>query len=191
VFDEIVLVMDCCRTTSLVSEITPPQLPNTKGSPDRKKVRYFYAYAVSDGEAARERPSDGTVRGIFTTALLEALRKAPGDPTGKVRGEDVADYVHNSIGEVQAPDFDVKKRSDVVLLQSRLPGLFDTPLQLAPCEGGEKVVLSDGVGKTIDTIEPESAEFEVKLRAGLYKVRLDGTNREELFEVPVEEPIIF
>lgn len=190
VFDEIVLVMDCCRTTSLVSEITAPTLPNTKGSPVRGKVRYFYAYAVSDGEAAREQPTNGTVRGIFTTALLEAMRNAQGDPTGKVRGQDIADYVHSTIGEIQAPDFDVKKRSDVVLLQSRAAGLFDTPLRLTSYDGGEKVIVSDGFGQPIDTIEPEGAEFQVKLRPGLYKVRVDGTDRKDLFEVPVEEPIV-
>ncbi len=47
VFEEIVLVMDCCRTTSLVSEITAPPLPKTGGSPNSKKVKTFYEPKVS------------------------------------------------------------------------------------------------------------------------------------------------
>lgn len=190
VFDEIVLVMDCCRTTSLVSQITSPPLPKTTGSTRRANVRYFHAYAVSDGEAARERPSNGETRGIFTMALIEALDKATGDASGRLRGTDVSDYVHTLIGDIQTPDFEVKRNLDVVLLENRQPGLIKVGLRLDPFDGGETVVIQDGALEEAAHVVASSAEFEVQLKAGLYKAILDGTDRAIRFEVPSEELVV-
>jgi uncharacterized caspase-like protein len=190
VFNEIVLVMDCCRTTSLVSEITSPPLPRTGGSPNSKKVRTFYAYAVADGQPAREQKTNGKVRGIFTAAFLEALKNAEGDAQGRVRGEHISAYVHNQIGALQAPDFDVKAKRDVVLLENRAAGLFEVALKLAPFAGGEVIELQDGNKKPIDTISPASETVILKLKTGLYKVLVAGTGRSQLFEVPVEDEIV-
>lgn len=190
VFDEIVLVMDCCRTTSLVSDITAPPLPKTGGSPTREEVKTFYAYAVVDGQPAREQETNGSVRGIFTGALLEALNKAEGDAQGRLRGRDVSAYVHNKIGSLQTPDFDVKEKRDVVLLENRTAGLFDVELKLDPYAGEEVIELQDGAKSPLESLTPTSATVKIKLKTGLYKAEIAGTGRSRLFEVPVEETIV-
>ncbi len=95
-FDEIVLVMDCCRDVDLSDSIREP----TMKIPDRQAlaghVRVLEAYAAGRGQQAREQiePATGRVRGMFTKALLDALREARGDEQGRVTGTVLKGHVH-------------------------------------------------------------------------------------------------
>ena len=97
VFDEIVLIMDCCRTVNSYHEVKEPQYPTTKGRTGADKVRYFSAFAVGRGRVARERRfEDGRDSGIFTKALLHALQTARSQQ-GRVTGQLLKNQIHNSI----------------------------------------------------------------------------------------------
>ena len=82
-FEEIILIMDCCRDE--YGSIPPQPLPwPDEPSPDAPHVRYFHAYATQPYRQARERlmPVDGTVRGLFTHALITAFEMAKPDAAG-------------------------------------------------------------------------------------------------------------
>jgi hypothetical protein len=123
-------------------------------------------------------------------ALLEALDNAEGDVAGQLRGMDISDYVHNLIGDLQTPDFDVKKKLDVVLLENRQPALIEVSLRIESFTSGDEVEIRDGAKQHVTSITPSSASFLVPLKAGLYKMILQGTSRSQLFEVPSATEIV-
>jgi hypothetical protein len=104
VFDEVVLVMDCCRERyEKVGTYVPPWVDLTR--PDVvDKGRRFYAYATKWSKKAREKvypPAGGKVRGMFSVALLEGLNGAAYDSamqrTDPASNKLVADVTANSL----------------------------------------------------------------------------------------------
>jgi len=190
VFDEIVLIMDCCRTTNPFFTMSVPPVGPT-GSGRRNKVKTFYAFATCDGAAAREaeRP-DGTWAGIFTDALIEAFDSAVADENGRVNGSAVANYVHQKIGEKQTPEFDVKHRKEILFAQRDTVSTKQVPIRLEPFAGGETVVIQDHAKKEQKRLTPDTASFEVPLEAGIYKAIVENTARHQLFEVPTDEIVL-
>ncbi len=186
VFDEIVLVMDCCRTTSPTIKITPPPLPETNGSPRRTDVRTFHAYAVPDGQPAREKQVNGKWRGIFTSALLDGLERAVPNESGEIRGKQVADYVHQAVRDTQPPEIEVNDRRDVVFSVNRSPELVAAAIRLEPFQPGLTAVILRDRDQEVARDTPNDAVFEVMLPAGFYKAVVEGTDRQILFEVPSE-----
>jgi hypothetical protein len=123
-FEEIVLIMDCCREE--YGAIPPQPLPWPDDvSPDAGSVRYFYAFATQPFLYAREKMllPDGRVRGIFTYALLTAFESAAPDAAGRVTGAAVKDYVLNFMKSVietqyQEPEIPIDSAKDIVLWHS-------------------------------------------------------------------------
>jgi hypothetical protein len=80
-FEEIVLLMDCCRERyEKVATYVPPWIDLTL--PDvMDRSQRFYGMAAEWSQRARERVmADGQSRGVFTMALLAGLRGAAFDP---------------------------------------------------------------------------------------------------------------
>lgn len=77
-FDEIVILLDCCRTTVTGAVGSPPELTLT---PDRHcDTEYFVAYATPLGQSALERPTatGSSWEGVFTRRVLRILRGRSG-----------------------------------------------------------------------------------------------------------------
>lgn len=75
-FDEVLLIMDCCRSGVRSVHVNGPPWQVRHGEP----ARHFYAFAVADGAAAREIEVEGKPVGLFTHALLEILDDASQRP---------------------------------------------------------------------------------------------------------------
>lgn len=96
-FSEVVLFMDCCRDEYKRAR---PQLPPYDDISATIPGERYYGFATKWSRKAREGPwgNGGEPRGIFTLALLDALRSgAPRDAAGQVSGADLESYVINSI----------------------------------------------------------------------------------------------
>lgn len=104
-FDEIVLIMDCCRDRELSLTPTPLTFGNEDGVPGRKEsaVRILFSYGAEYGRKSRERSLDdqGEVQGIFTKALLEGLqggaREAGSD---RITCRSLTAYLHARVPEL-------------------------------------------------------------------------------------------
>lgn len=106
-FEEVLLFMDCCRDAQLTLSIRPP--PWTWSDTQRGSLaRSCYAYATRYGLKAREKPflgdqlvDPGTPgaewRGVFTVALLEALKGHKVNAAGEVTTETVREHVENRL----------------------------------------------------------------------------------------------
>ena len=85
VFDEIVLIMDCCRERyeKGFASYVPPWVANSTSTAAIEKGRRFYAHATKWSKKAREKPyppDGGKVRGMFSVALMDGLKGAAYDP---------------------------------------------------------------------------------------------------------------
>ena len=189
VFDEIVLIMDCCRTVTPMQSIRQPPLPNIHQHGGAANVRTFYAYGSSWGAAARERRVDGTVSGIFTTAFLEAVRIARPNNRGRVTGQIVKDYVHNIIARVgghtqlSPPDIRVDTNRDITFVSRQEVLKFKVRVTFDPPLIDELLIVLNGRGKESVLSDGRNEHVDLYLEPDLYKASIQGTGRKKLFEV--------
>lgn len=190
VFDEIVLIMDCCRTVNSHHTIREPQYPTSKGRTAADQVRYFSAFAVGRGRVARERRfEDGRDSGIFTRAVLNALRTAR-PRRGKITGQMLKDQIHNSIdkfageAQIEPPEIRLDSYRDIDFLRRRTAESVPVHVVLEAYSGEEILVLFDGSFKEIKREKAVSETMTLDLEPGLYKIAVKDTGRQEIFEVP-------
>ncbi|WP_446008567.1 caspase family protein [Candidatus Electrothrix sp.] len=199
VFDEIVLLMDCCRTINVYHEVKEPQYPTSKGRIGADKVRFFYAFAVGRGRIARERRfEDGRDSGIFTRAILHALETAsPKD--GKITGQQLKNQIHNSIGkfagdiQIEPPVIRLDSSQDITFLHRKSARTVPVQVRLEPYNGDETLLLSDGNFQQIREDQAKGAKGAMRtleLEPGLYKIAVKNTDRQQIFEVPNHAEII-
>lgn len=175
-FEEIVLVMDCCREE--YGQIPPQPLPWPEEiSPEAGRVRYFHAYATQPYLFARETPlpPDYQIRGIFTFALLTAFEQTSPDANGCITGSAVKGYVLNLmkqlIGEqYQEPEIPIDSARDIVLWQTdtiaKQPVVFHLP---AAC--GREVRIVDGsLELAFAGAVPADGVLRLELGAGKYRI---------------------
>ncbi len=196
VFDEIVLIMDCCRTKSLLHSYTCPQLPSINPNPSKTHaVRKFYAFAAPWGHAAKEKAMphmNNDVYGIFTVALMEALEKARPNRQGNLKGEDVKQYIHNVIdgiaGEtaISPPEIYLGTGQDIIWLKRRSSAKRHIPevtIRLESHTGTEVCVIANGRLEELHRIPFEENKLLCPLEPGLYKISIAGTDRHQLVEL--------
>lgn len=207
-FDEVVLFMDCCREQYPAPMLNMPYAAQTDPTAEGR-VKWFHAFGTVQGQAARERPmEDGTVRGIFTTALLTGLRGAAANGAGQVTAGGLSAYLYNHMKTFLRPeDVDdprVPKEPAVIF-----PPRFSDSLVLATIPRGVlnrllgrevrarsrvRVHLpADALGKpakilgdkfaVVQTASPQASPWEVELEVGTYMAQSEGLNDSPVFEV--------
>lgn len=76
-FNEVVLIMDCCRDAEITKVPSPPPLPVPVNISARIEVKLFQLYAAPLGGKAQERPIPSLkneVHGLLTYAFLDAVQ---------------------------------------------------------------------------------------------------------------------
>lgn len=185
-FDEIVLLMDCCREPKLKAPANDPPWEERIG---QKASDYFYGFATCWSRAAREQPiQGGPVQGVFTHALLEGLSggispNANGQVTASMVEGFVRSYLsRGAIGaEVQVPDFDYDTPDRFVVLTGRAPRTI--PVRVTRADGGDPadVSVTDGGGAAVAS-RVVGSQVILDLPSGLYKAAIQG-GRQIVFEV--------
>lgn len=190
VFREIVLVMDCCRTMDSVHHPFTEALPVVPGRPDLiSKVRTFYAYATQWGHSTSERTmDDGVVRGVFTTAFLQALERARPNERGEITGDVVKGYVHQNIrtvaGEpVDDPAFRGQRPEEIVFLKRAVAPAATVHIHLDPFDGPVRLRLLRDPEEPGTPLQADGRDVETQLLPGFYKVVVEGTDRWAMFQV--------
>jgi uncharacterized caspase-like protein len=196
VFDEIVLIMDCCRTTNPMHCVNPPPLPVLQGSARASRVKRFYAFATGWGQETREKDFGGGLwSGIFTDALLKALRNAKPDSQGLVTGMVIKNYVHNVIDSiagdiaVNPPEIQVDSNRDIIFKESANTAIHSVEIVLETHTGQETLVIYDSTGNELLQETAVNRSVKVDLEPGFYKVVVANTDRKKLFEVPADEEV--
>ncbi|MGE0786631.1 MAG: caspase domain-containing protein [Sandaracinaceae bacterium] len=172
-FDEILLFMDCCRDLApMPLSVLLPGFDATVGAVP-PKVATLTAYAAQWGSKARERDftANGTTRkrGIFTAALIEALRGwAIDEDTGHVTKDSLERYLLSRIayyrpdGSEQKPD--VTGPRDLVIVPTPSAPRETELILVLPSPGPAQVVVQTAVAGSERTFDVPPGETEVRTK---------------------------
>lgn len=168
VFEEVVLVMDCCRDFD--GELPPPVFPfkrklDTGGA---SKVKRFYAYATGFSKAAREREFGGKVSGVFSHVLLAGLNGGAIDGDGRITGPSLERYLRKKLKDALPPGVDqlpdIRCDPDLVFGDGFAPATASVTVQASVPHHRLSVLYGDGFGPV--------EKLPQDLGGGLYRVDL-------------------
>lgn len=197
-FDEIVLFMDCCREIYSVPALNMPFKDEV--APDAvERVKRFYVFSTKWSRLSRELPlADGTIHGVFTTALLEGLRGKACAPHsgGQITTESLAEYLRTSMKAFLPPallaDPQVPKEPDIPSFSNKFlvvtvpPAVYPVAIHLPPGSAGKEVqILSSQFSEVGHTIAVPPT-WECTLERGFYMAQIlaDGLQKPFAVEGP-------
>ncbi len=204
-FDEILLFMDCCRENYPQAPLNVPSYIDVTAPDAVDRGRRFFAFGTKWSRLARERPmDDGTVRGVFTVALLEGLKGAAAEPDGRVTASSLAGYLQTNmktfLTETDRADPGIPKAPDVQMLpaigddfvivtvappqpaphgmQAAADGSAQSRLTVTTGDVGSEIILVDG---RLHVIAHAGGELQGDFAPGIYliKIRAGEATREE------------
>ena len=193
-FDEVVLLMDCCRDNLPQAPVHEPPFTVTT-SPALS--RYFYGFATTFSRRSREEPDEsGRVTGIFTRMVLAGLRGEAAQATGRVTGRSLVEYAYNvraALGGTaqarQDPEFQLSQEAEIVWVEASAP-TFTVRVSFTAAKAGTGVRLLDGV---LAPIPPTSTTGDVMewhgLAPGLYLVKPDVGQPQQLTLIGPERTV--
>jgi hypothetical protein len=193
IFDEVVLIMDCCREPNEIVPVRNTPFRRFTGPSAPRPNKAFCAFATGGGQESREITCDvngkSVVRGVFTKALLEGLRGAQG--SGPVTAPSLERWVLErvpklypaSASQPQQPEFDFDRTYGANFI-------FCTPDEptanlriLVTGEGATTldVQVKGGPAKAVvPAVARNGAVWEYLLAPGLYEASIVGTDRRKI-----------
>lgn len=103
VFEETILIMDCCRDQR---EKVRPSFPDiyTKDIIEKEESIRWLAFACQcDKKSKEKKMPDGQIHGVFSYVLMEGLKggleDAASDPTGSITSDLLGYYLENRMGD--------------------------------------------------------------------------------------------
>ncbi|MCG3208378.1 MAG: hypothetical protein FOGNACKC_01982 [Anaerolineae bacterium] len=205
-FQEIVLLMDCCRDDYPRAPIYVPAWPEVR-RPAGADVRYFYGFATKWSRKAREKEiaPGGPVQGLFTRSLLAALTQATPDENGFITGAVIEKYVYNYLptlvdtADYQEPRFDYETMRDIVFVDTAAVDKAAAPawgapppnvrVTVSPALVGQPIEILDHHFATVATHTATAEAWSITLADGMYMVRIPGSDKERIIEVIGQEVV--
>lgn len=203
-FDEVLLFMDCCRdnrwTTPACRLLWDPKFGNSA------KCKFFHAFGTRWDRTSRERAFNGTIRGIFTTALMEGLNGAASDPiSNQITAASLAAFLTYGMDEFLGPELarlaaedgqgieinhQPQKGDQFVIAESVPPKLHLVNVRFALLPNGPvritltAVQAGTVVEKDYYNETPCANAIQLRLPRGVYAVRVAGQAETRSFQVP-------
>jgi hypothetical protein len=187
-FDEIVLLMDCCRN---YLSVVPSWPWSIETAPDfQQRVKRFYAFATRWGlEARGERDKNGKVHGIFTQVLLDGLCSYGNTPnTDVVTTDSLSVYIRSKIPVLQPSDFKLDS-FELAKVSQRVYG-FPVSVIVPPQAVGkdiEVITYTNGVPNTVCSDVAPAERWLIRLEKGFYLAKVPELHLEKLFSVVSSE----
>ncbi|MFZ6029419.1 MAG: caspase family protein [Chloroflexota bacterium] len=178
-FDEIVILLDCCRDIEDSFSAIPAIFTKDK-RPDAPIVKHMIALGSRYGEKSWEvkiEPTDWRPRCLFTTVLLEGLHRAV-DGHGRITADSLATYLNERLPTFasqnrrrQRPEILGEFQKEIVFGRGELPAVR-IPL---PDGWHGPLSLCDNQGEAARfEAAPGDTAAEVSIRPGLYSLREAG-----------------
>ena len=194
-FEEVVLIMDCCRDDYRRAQLSLPPWPII--SVPGVNVRRFYAFATQWSRKARERKDNNTgeTRGIFTKAFIAALENAPADGKGHVTGNAVASYVYNDLPKsfpnesYPEPEFNYDHNHDIVFLKRKVPSSIPVKISFSNEDPTGRILILDSTLTPVSGPYTTTGTVSVDLVPSFYKIQRLGSGQTKDFSVVGEEEI--
>jgi hypothetical protein len=172
VFDELVISLDCCRTTATRVVGLSPLLTLERRS-QAAATRTFVAYATEAGRSAFEDEERELWQGVFTRALLGILRRATsGISAAELKRE--LEYVMSAKGQ-RAHVVNGLREESRFGSRGAAPKAKPNPKVVIVFERAKgRVRLRNGSRVVIAERDAGPEPWELELAAGLYKLEHDG-----------------
>lgn len=187
-FDEIILLMDCCRDDYPNVPVHFPPFNDLKRV-DAADVKCFYAFATKWAYKAREKCFDGSpeYRGIFSWLLMKGLEGAAADE-GRITGTSLAGYLYEQLPRHdpsgQEPRFIYEHDRDIVFREDLGIQMADVTFRFGG-KSPDPVELIGPNAAVLRRLDPTAGPTTLKLGRGLYLVRTPLT--QSIFEVHTGE----
>lgn len=176
-FEEIVLLMDCCRKSYPRAPVRRPPwgiVQKSSGS----NVRYFYGFATHWTYRAREQARQGgdPIQGLFTQALLAGLYGGARDEYGNVTSASLESFIMSRLPhlaqeeEVPEPTFEYDHTQNIVFVA--MPPPVRTSVRVSRARPGEAAPI-EIVGPNFEVIARHTlrdAAWAVDLSPGTYMI---------------------
>lgn len=183
-FQEIVLVMDCCRDNYPRARVHNPPW-DMEVRMDAANVRTLLAFATKWSRKSREKPIDDPkrVEGIFSHAVLAALNS--GRLTGSQFKNLVINYVKMLVqdNEYQEPVITLDPNGEIVFSEAAPPARLSVNISFTEQTLGHDVELEDGEFKNCFTHEATTDTWQIDLEPGTYRIRDRVTAVSKIFKV--------
>jgi Caspase domain. len=217
-FDEIVLIMDCCRDSETALRYASPG-KNQFVAELAANVRVLAIYGSAKGGKAQERKiaeRGNKTCSLLTHALLKALTDATPDEGSRLSSTSLRNYVNNIWVDICAgipadtPRFVLPEGEDVffkagnkgllqnfVLSSPPLPGTMLTfylgslNSPVAQCVFAQETVsIENPIGSIAISLSMEDLRFALRLKPGFYKIQAStGAYTSAPFEVTGERDV--
>jgi len=200
-FEEIVLLADCCREQSYMRvPVNPPRFREVRAPDlDRDRVRRFYAFGAPWRRNSWERPfpPNNAYRGVFTRTLLDGLGGEAADPsTGQVTAQSLTAYLHEAMPLyldpperddpriAKAPDVWYEPKHAGWVLATVAPQTYPVTLRASLGDVGRVVQVHNGTFRATRPVPPDGL-IPMQLGRGLYAVEfVDGGSQRTFIELP-------
>jgi hypothetical protein len=183
-FDEVVLMMDCCRDVDLSDSIRDPVLK----VPDRAglaNTKFMEAYAAGRGQQAREREivPGGPVRGLFSYVFVDALRNAKGNVNDEVTGAVLKGHILDRWPKLfdgpvpYEPDIAPPTGAhDIVFVRRQTAPKVEVRFKVNPPvpPAGSVITIENTSREVVDRVPYNPAGTRTSLPDSIYKAKLDG-----------------
>jgi hypothetical protein len=165
-FEEVVILLDCCRSTAeRVVGLPPTMTPLLASTPF--PTRAFVAYATEAGRSAFEVQDDGLWQGVFTRRLVSILRRSEHG----IAARDLKDTLEREIASAGQHAHVVNELQECSRfgLRGALP-----QLEIRFAQAAGRVLLRDGALDLIAEYDAGPGPWQLSLEAGLYKLEGGG-----------------
>jgi hypothetical protein len=184
-FDEVVLLMDCCREKY---PSAPLFLPNNlnRSVTDVDNTKRFYGYSCKWGKLSRERIIDGETHGVFTATVLAGLKGAAA-LNGQITAASLGGYLYENMKKMLHPadleNPDVAKEPDLqydpnegknFVIATMPDPVFPVNITFSSATVGRPVRLFDGQFTLLSQTVANGGSWQLSLRRGLYLAVADG-----------------
>lgn len=187
-FQEVVLLMDCCRENYPRSPLNVPAFISLT-APDVDRSKRFYGFSAKWGKLSRERTIDGKVHGVFTAALLAALSGGAATPTGDITAFSLGSFLFNSMRKfldpadlanediAQEPDLDYDPNTGASFVIARVPPkTFPVTIRVSPPNVGQSLRVFDGKFALLQDTAAAASQV-LDLARGIYLCVIGGAQR--------------
>jgi uncharacterized caspase-like protein len=197
-FEEVLLILDCCRDLNNYVEPIPPSFTALTDYRAAPQVRELTALATGYGRKAFE-PSlqlqseaDEGRRGLLTRALLEGLRGQAAGTNGAVTAATLRAYLEDRVPQLarfaelrQQPELNATD-PNLLICQVQAPEGWEVRIFPPSAPDGELILLNGSLNE-IGRWNPQNGVWIQRLSKGLYEVQHTTTGQERRITVRTGE----
>lgn len=201
-FEEVLIFLDCCRIRQIRSRALPSTLDITRPANRAAQTKYMLANATEYMAAAFEGGVDDndTIRGFFTTALLEGLQGHGTPAQQDISLANLRTYLLSRVNELanvaghrQIPQFLDNISDDshqIIFGKARAINISKTQVVITFSDGEQgEFYLENGDLEVIATHNAEQGSWSIELERGLYSIANSSNGSSTEVKVKGDEEI--